>query len=243
MKLTRAITILTVVLAFVATALAEDVRAPAYRGDPGSTTTEWDFMTIGDWGLPGEVNYDGPDDGASGISNNPYGTPTAGATGGEGVGFGWQDGLGPGPGGAWVNFGSLGFSVPNDASAPATNWKDLRLQVTFYHPAAPPTTPLVTVTAYPGGTETLLAEEVVTLPDDEGWWVLVQDWRLDPNPDGEGIGIRNPVLDEFPGYAVSEVVIDTICTPEPATMSLLGVGIAALLGRGRKRRRRHLARA
>lgn len=119
-----------VLLAAAPLALAEDLRPPEYRGLPGSTCQEWDFMTAGDPAFPG---YYPEPDGTSGITNNPYGTAMAGVIGFERL---YQEGLGPpgSSGGSWFDFNHMEFIVPNRPDMPADSWKDVRVQVTYYAP-------------------------------------------------------------------------------------------------------------
>ncbi len=62
-----------------------------------------------------------------------------------------------------------------------------------------------------------------TIVINSDWSVLVEDWRIIPNPSSESFTI-------WAGYEggtlslISEVVVDTICVPEPATICLLGLG-------------------
>ncbi len=77
----------------------------------------------------------------------------------------------------------------------------------------------------------------------DGWYHSVFEFEVEPNPDYEYITLisKNPAstgqnggTNNIASIAVDEVVIDTISIPEPATISVLGLG-SLLLAR-RKRR-------
>ena len=63
----------------------------------------------------------------------------------------------------------------------------------------------------------------------DGWMHTTYYFEVEPNPDLEFIGLFFTDL-----IAVDQVVIDTICIPEPITISLLGLGGLVLIRR-RKR--------
>jgi hypothetical protein len=70
----------------------------------------------------------------------------------------------------------------------------------------------------------VIIEEVII---GDGWVETTYDWYLDWNPPDESFNIMGTIN-------VDEVVIDTWCIPEPATMSLLALGAAGLLIRRRR---------
>jgi len=205
----------------MATALAEDIDPPPYRGAPGSTTQEWDFVTPGEeYGL-----YPRPD-GTSGITQNPFG-PGEGHVG-VGAAGGWVAG-GPGDGGTWYGIEQADFWVLNYPDAPWDTWKELRLQVTFFdpHDEMPPEVQVF------GGEMLFELVGGYVQPLGDNWFVLVADYTVEPNPESETVVLWSPYGDD-PQYGISEVVIDTICIPEPSAMLLLAAGAGLALLRRRK---------
>ncbi|MHC4718729.1 MAG: hypothetical protein ACYS5V_17325 [Planctomycetota bacterium] len=201
----------TAVMAAVSTAPA-DVAPPDYRGAEGATCQEWDFLT----GLTPTWDYLAPD-GTDGITDNPYGTPLAQAKGQ------YTEDWGPGPGGAWSDY-TVDVFVQNRVELEPDSYKKLRVQATCT--GEPPAIALSSA----GQTWTRVDAWSVDL---DGWTVFVEDWLGEPNPHSERITLSST------GY-LSEVIVDTICIPEPAACALLAAGCAALLRRvraGRSARR------
>ena len=62
------------------------------------------------------------------------------------------------------------------------------------------------------------------------WYTYNYGLTIEPNPEWEDVVIEFP----FDTY-VDQVVIDTICTPEPATLAMLAIGGMALIRRRRRK--------
>jgi hypothetical protein len=201
------------VAALALTAKGDDLAPPSYRGQAGSTMQAWDFSTPGQ-GAPPSVYYPVPDE----ANANPYGDAQAWVIGSSATYT---------PPGLWYGFELMRFAVPNRDAPPEGTWKDLRLQVTYGGVAGPPA-----VTVY-HGRDPFVKEGEYVLPLGDFRYLLVQDWAMEPNPLQEFVEIRNSPQS---GMTIDQVVIDTRCVPEPATLCLMGAGAAgAVLGRRRKR--------
>lgn len=206
MRLTRMQ--VAVVLACLAVAgLAQAaVVVPSWRGDAGSTYQEWLF---GD-----DSNAASPDTAA-----NPYGTASASVTVGE-FGSGWLDQL-PGLGtqtGYWDIGGEGGqivIDVPNVPAAMPV--KEIWVQTVSFVDLTQE--PLVDVP----GAELLDTDEQIFENVTTGgrWYLLLTKWQVAPSVSSEQVVITS---DPMWGAIVERVVVDTIATPEPATLLLLASG-------------------
>ncbi len=207
--------VLTFLVTTSATAIAHDLFPPLWRGQPGSTFQEWTFDT--------DANPAAPT-----LLNNPYGAPAATITVGA-FGAGWQQQL-PGLGsqtGYWdigdaIEGAQIVLDIPN---RPVQDlYKEIWVQVTSYVDINQ--APLVSV---PGATLLGSDQAIVEQVPEGGSWVLdLTKWRIEPNPSQEQI-----VLSAIPmfGATIDQIVVDTICVPEPATLLTLVVGGIALLRR------------
>jgi len=191
---------------------AHDLVQPDWRGDEGSTHQVWSFDDDDNPALPE-------------TDNNPYGTAEATITVGD-FGEGWLDTV---PFGSQTGIWDMGregtivLDIPNRPEA--LPYKEIWLQVTYYD--SPTYPPVVTI---PGASliseQTLLVEE-----DSPGDWLLDQSvWRMEPNPSSEQIILTA----DWYGSTIDQIVVDTICIPEPGTAIILAVGTMAAIMRRRR---------
>jgi hypothetical protein len=204
-------------VASVTASLATDVLPPAWRGQANTTLQAWSFDTAAN---PAVLTLD----------ENIYGTPSATIhvtdTGFPQETF-WKATNGNGHVGVWRIHGSdyLLLDLPNTPTTDPSSSKEIWLQIT-----------------YSAGTDEAedVKPEIQTLPSyasleliqstvvDSLYYRDVYRIRLVPNPTEERIAI----LPRYSNVYIDEIVVDTICIPEPATMLILGLG--AVLLRKRK---------
>lgn len=186
-------------------AWADDLNPPPWRGMPGTTFQQWEFLTPNPMPLPDLVI-------------NPYGQDEAQVW--PGTGQQWWDIWG-GQQGVWPLSGAMEFYIPNQ---PITNdYKDVWIQITWAKQAFV-SEPVLSST--PGGAVSLLSQVDIgptgePPPAGANWWHSTYLIHIEPNPNFETIRIDGTIM-------VDEVVIDTICIPEPAGLGLLALGTLVL---------------
>jgi hypothetical protein len=208
--------LLTVCLTFLpAAAKADDLNVPPWAGDPGSTHQKWEFNTGPDTNPPPETDLD-----------NPYGDPVLTVLpSGNLPEDSYYEEL-AGRIGVWELDGAFVIEIPNRPDPDP--WKWLWIQLTWM-PDAQSGVPQIIVEAEDAQavpiTDIELIDEVET-PIGDPWHHITYVYEIWPNPAFETIYIGGSIF-------VDEIVIDTICIPEPATMGLLAFGGLPLLRRKR----------
>jgi len=226
----RKLACLFVIALFVAPVMADDLFPPGFRGDPLSYHAHWDAFQNGDFNAfypDFESSVPGPDPGD--MLHDGFFTH---------LDFAPSEGWAMAPGGGGF------FNAAEDSTfvANVVNWLDdepikfLRIQVTYLDDIlnGPPT--ILGVEGFApvtGG-----GPYVSTGPVDSfsgpgltpGTEYFYEDWIIEPNPDWEQIEFFLPQ-----GTIIEQLVIDSVSVPEPATLLLMGCGIATLVHKRRQR--------
>lgn len=189
-------------------AFADDLVPPPWRGDEGSTFQEWTFST--------PVLTPPPD-----VVLNPYGDPLLRLDSCYWIEYMDQRTRK----GIWTLSGEIDVYIPNvNRDWPEKHiwvqltWKPGTLQDPYL-----PNEPIVGVNPF----KTMAASRTDTALAN-GWVHSVFAIDIWPNPIAEWVAVKGDIL-------VDQLVIDTICVPEPMTVTLLGLGGLALLGNRRRR--------
>lgn len=217
-----------IVCCFAASASADDLFPPPWRGADGSTVQEWDFVDMGVYDA-GTGSYDYAPDGVDVPLFNPYGDAIAHVW--PGIGQDYWDVWGDRDG-VWPLSGTIQIDIPNsDVPNP---YKEIWIQLTWAQQVE-------TSEPFPG----ILVDSGYTVSDPE----VMNDILLGPTGTGTGDGQwhhttwrffiwDNPPFETITidgTVMVDQIVIDTICTvPEPATLAIVGLsGLVVLLRRRR----------
>jgi hypothetical protein len=202
-------------------AAAHDMIQPEWRDQEGTTYQEWRFDT--------GVNPAVPE-----VIHNQYGGASASITVGT-MGEGWQyqlPGLGSqtgywdlGDGGGQIVLGIDNRPLPLD-------YKEIWVQVTYYQDISQPPTVDVPGATCIGGQTGLLVEDT---GNGSGWFLDQSVWLIEPNPDYELVVLTSDVTW---GSVIDQIVVDTICIPEPTTVGLLA--LAGLMLLQKRHHKKHL---
>jgi len=200
----RRVVLLVVLLLmlFQVTANAHDLFIPEWRGFDGTTYQEWTFDTPSLIAEPETII-------------NDYGTASAAITVGiMGSGYLADPVLGTQTG-IWDIGGVDGQIILDIDNQPlALDYKEIWLQVTYYQAIGGVPTIDVPGAQFVSSQTTLIEEDMMP---GMGWYLDQSIWRIEPNPSHEQIILTgNPN-----GSVVDQIVVDTYCVPEPASMVLL----------------------
>jgi hypothetical protein len=222
----RAIILAVSVVLICAPALADDLVDPPWpRGSDGTTLQIWQF---GDPGVydPNEGSYSYPE---PDVDNNQYGVADLRTY--TGVGQEWLPDWG-GRDGLWPLSGLITIDIPNRQEP--LPYKEIWIQLTWASqtpgsiPYLETEVPIGSEAGPPGVvTESSLGPTGEPPPVGQDWMHTTYVIRIEPNPPWEHLRIGGSIV-------VDQLVIDTICIPEPATVGLMALASIAVLRRRRR---------
>ena len=206
--------------------LADDLYPPPWRGSPNTLSAEWDVWT----GFPGRMS---PDHWQA-TPPGPTG-PWAEATAGTLLLREYADRLDvlkiPDEGPTGIE--RIIFQLDNYDQS--NGLKVVRMQFSLWE-GVPPSQVIpadLNVWTDAGGPFHPEFTQVGHHYDNiTGWATYAYEFTLSPNPAWERIQVDIASVAAWEGY-LDQVVIDTWCVPEPATLSLLALGGLALIRRRR----------
>ena len=218
----KTLMLLAVLAMLSSAALAEDLQPPPWRGEISTTSQYWEFSEM-------QTNPIQPDGSPEG--GQPW-LPSTKLWVTPGPEMGWVSADEPfeyEPGkwvgyGVWELSGRIDVIVDNHDPKPE-NEKWIWVQVTWrpQDPGSGVEPVFLDLSPEPVNPPRLIEE--ILLGD--LWRESTYAWELDWNPPDELFSIEGPIN-------IDELVIDTWCVPEPATMSLLVLGACLPLLRRRR---------
>jgi len=200
----RKLVVLCVVLLLSCSALAtiSDLNPASWRTDPAGQFA----TTLQGWSFDDGAALTVPE-----LVSNSFGAPTMEIVAGTYMqSYMGRDGVL-----RYTAAGEIGISIPNSDNTEEGTWKQIWLQVIYSDPyGAGFDIPVVTVPGY----DTF--ERVSSQDLGDGFVLDTYDIIIRPNPTEEEL-IMFPI--QCAMY-VDEIVVDTICVPEPATLLVLSLG-------------------
>jgi hypothetical protein len=193
--------------------LADDIQPPSWRGKLSTTSQMWEFSTL----QPNPILPDGPAPGGQPPLPSTKLSVTTGPTPWDHWMSVYQNRQG-----VWPLSGKIDVTV--DDHNPPNEVKYVWVQITWISQDVGEHPILENLNPAPVGPPTLVA----TVPLADGWFESTYSWEIRPNPPDESFTITGTIN-------VDELVIDTWCIPEPATVALLATGGVLMLLRRTRR--------
>ncbi len=203
----KLVVFIAVLLVACSIATADDLNPPPWsRDNPHSSFQLWEFFT--------DDTSPAPD-----ALDNPFGDPVL-----DVVPMGdWIPEV-DGHIGVWPLSGEIDVFIPNYTEV--CFWKEIVIQLVwkpaYLNDYSWDNRPLVGVTPSVDPYKVFTVSRTEEL--DDGWMYSLYEIEVIPNPLWEWIAIKGDIL-------VDQLVIDTLCVPEPSSLALLGLCAIALLRR------------
>ncbi len=200
----RKLVVLCVVLSLSCSAFAaiSDLNPASWRTTPpGQFTT-----TFQAWSFDDSVNPTAPE-----LVSNDFGVPVLNVVAGAYM----QSYMGHSGIWRYTAMGEIGMYIPNTGNNEENTWKEIWLQIIYSDPyGAGFEIPIVTTPGY-DSFDRVSSEDL-----GDGYLLDTYSIIIRPNPPGEELVTFTIQCAMY----VDEIVVDTICIPEPATMMLLSLG-------------------
>ena len=222
-KLLMVFIILLVGVSTVSATIVNNTPPSWPRGGSDTTCQAWGFNNANN---PADLDID----------LNPFGTPSAQVYGVDpppSIPFDpyntfWKD-QDNGHQGVWRIYGEsfLLLYMPN---LPVQNeQKIVQLQMTYYASGYTGADPELMIFSTPTATDVAVNQISKVQVDEHFYYHVIWEIAIEPNPNEEWIKIQPRDCTIY----LDEVVVDTICIPEPATITLLSLSALAMLKKRR----------